>query len=117
MRHNWRVRVKYAMASLNGQAEFVLLGELHRVAERRYGFEGTMKDAAILLEEMRDVRLERCEILEHTRVFASAYWSLDGVPQSNGKKSRRYAKCDGGARWCATFAGLRDGICRVFRGY
>lgn len=64
-----------ALMMFRGHSPFGYLGEIHRVAVEETGFEGSLEEAAELLAEIPQVRVELDPVLGQSRVYASAYWS------------------------------------------
>lgn len=62
-----------AMSSMRGHSAYALLGSIHEVAEREYGFRGTLERALSMVSDLPGVRVEQDSPLEQTRVF-SDHW-------------------------------------------
>lgn len=71
---NATLALKLAMSSLNGHADSAFLGQIQQIAVDQFGFGLSMEEAADLLAQIPDVRLERDPLIEQSRVFAAAYW-------------------------------------------
>lgn len=63
------------MMMFRGHAPVMHLGEIHRTAVEKSGFEGSLEEAAGLLAEMPKVHVELDPALAQSRVYASVYWS------------------------------------------
>ncbi|MEX2118498.1 MAG: hypothetical protein WD847_02715 [Pirellulales bacterium] len=64
-----RNALRQAMDSMHGHAVSALLGDIHRIAESKFGFEGTVADAVLALQTDPDLRLEPADAPEQTRVY------------------------------------------------
>lgn len=58
-----------AIDSLPGHAPSALLADVYEVAQSKFGFEGTINDALLVLQSASKFRLQPHELPERTRVI------------------------------------------------
>lgn len=58
-----------AMKSMPGRSQSALLRDVYEIARSKFGFDGTIDDAILVLQSASEVRLEPNDEPERTRVF------------------------------------------------
>jgi hypothetical protein len=74
-RQNAVLLLQRALMSFRGHSPFGHLGEIHRLAVERHEYTGSLEEAAEVMREIPEVRIEPDAVLAQSRVYASAYWS------------------------------------------
>lgn len=79
-----------ALESLKGQATFANLGDVFQIAAARFGFNGTIDEAAVLLQQHPGLRVETANSISELRIYNEA--TIDGSSDSGATRpSKEFA--------------------------